>query len=142
MVFRPGLLWNLTLFSLIHFFASATLVNITVDDNSVDSVSGSRIIYSQGWNYGPSCQSCEARPNPAETFMQSWHDTTFASSNPNLTTPQNATFKFTGKQVHCMRESGYSCDLLYRVRNICVWHLVPFACKPDQQRRHPVLYRQ
>lgn len=104
MVFHPGPLWNLPLFSLI-LFTSATLVNITVDDNSVDPIS--RILYSPGWNYGPSCQRCQARPDPAETYTQSWHDATFDSSNSNLSTPQNATFKFTGKQVYCMWESGY-----------------------------------
>ena len=84
----------LLLYLLICFSAlvSAVLFNVTVDDNTADPVSGSRIIYSANWNYGPDCSRCEAQLDAEQVYMETWHD---ATSRPP-SAPQNATFTFTG----------------------------------------------
>ena len=72
--------------------ASATLVNVTVDDSSSD------ITYSPAneWSQGDSCSECTAHPDIAETNDGTWHDTTFKAdgSEPN---PQTASLQFNGK---------------------------------------------
>lgn len=72
--------------------ASAKLTNRTIDDHYGDSMTGLLPVYVGGWNYGPNCSQCLVRPEPADTFMASWHDTTTSPANDIVT----VTLNFTG----------------------------------------------
>ena len=59
--------------------ASATLVNVTIDDTFGDELTGARITYTpQGaWNFGQNCTECTAMPDPSLARNGTWHDGTF-----------------------------------------------------------------
>ena len=66
-----------------HVFAG--LVNVTIDDQSGDPTTGGHINYtpSDAWQVGQTCQSCTAKPAPADdAYMGTWTD---ASFNPSGT---------------------------------------------------------
>ena len=73
----------------------AKLVNVTVDDAGVDSSTNGMISYT-GWNFGPECHPCLAHLDGNKVHNHTWHDTTYNPSVPYESTPQNATFEFTG----------------------------------------------
>lgn len=76
--------------------ASAKIINRTIDDYYGDSVTGLQPVYDQGeWNYGPTCSKCTARPEPADTFMSSWHDSTTSPANDII----SVTLNFTGRHL-------------------------------------------
>ena len=74
------------------WIASAKLVNRTIDDHYGDAVTGFLPVYEGGWNYGPNCSACLARPEPADTFMASWHDSSASPWNDIV----SVTLNFTG----------------------------------------------
>ncbi|TFK57566.1 hypothetical protein OE88DRAFT_1641182 [Heliocybe sulcata] len=55
------------------------LTNVTVDDTDGDSLTGAQVSYSpaDAWNVGQECVGCTAHPDPNQTYMGTWHDTTF-----------------------------------------------------------------
>ncbi|PSS37172.1 hypothetical protein PHLCEN_2v1045 [Hermanssonia centrifuga] len=72
-------------------FVSADLVNITVDDTNPDPLTGAIFEYSpSGWNIGPTCHKCVARPNQQDAYDGTWHDATSRDS------PQTASLEFNG----------------------------------------------
>ncbi|KAH9829632.1 uncharacterized protein C8Q71DRAFT_717841 [Rhodofomes roseus] len=74
----------------------------TIDDYYGDSVTGQKPVYSEGWNYGPTCSDCLVRPYAAYTFEGSWHDVT---ASPTDTSPRNVTLTFnagTAIWVYCI----------------------------------------
>lgn len=61
--------------------ASAKPINRTIDDHYGDSFTGVQPAYGGRWNYGPNCSECAIHPEPADTFMSSWHDSTTSPTN-------------------------------------------------------------
>lgn len=47
-----------------------------IDDQAGDSVTGVVPFYQGQWALGSNCPTCVLKPNPARTFMGTWHDTT------------------------------------------------------------------
>lgn len=84
----------LLILSFLFTSASAALINVTVDDEAADPSSGSKISYGSGGAFGPKCSRCAAQPDAGQAYKGSWHD---ATPDSLVTTPQNATFRFTGK---------------------------------------------
>ena len=78
--------------------AHSRLSNYTVDDAGPDPVTGALISYTHDttWNFGPVCPPCMAHLDPKKVFNMTWHDATYDDSQRSLSTPQNATFNFTG----------------------------------------------
>lgn len=76
--------------------AEATLLNVTVDDDGTDSLSGAVISYApeDQWKEGKTCTGCLAHPDPSLALDGTWHDSTFGGVSVNTT--YNATFRFTG----------------------------------------------
>ncbi|TFY56141.1 hypothetical protein EVJ58_g7816 [Rhodofomes roseus] len=85
------------LLSLLSTRISATATNRTIDDYYGDSVTGLLPVYSNNWNYGPTCSVCEAHPEANLTFDASWHDATSNSSSNS--TAHNITLTFTGTAI-------------------------------------------
>ncbi|TCD66760.1 hypothetical protein EIP91_000951 [Steccherinum ochraceum] len=88
----PSHLIVLTLLLLLAAHVEAVLVNVTVDDDGVDSLTGSMILYepSNGWSVGQNCSACQAQPDRTRAWNNSWHDGTYTPGE------SNATFQFTG----------------------------------------------
>lgn len=83
-------------------YANGLLVNITVDDDLPDPVTGNTFQYLPDgkWNVGGQCATCLAQPNVSSLLYGTWHDATWdpgAAPNP----PQTAQIQFNGKQVLC-----------------------------------------
>lgn len=76
---------------------SGALINVTVDDSGRDPHTGFSFSYSPqaSWNNGQDCTGCSARPDPAQAYMGTWHDTTFISLQTDIET---VTLAFTGEQ--------------------------------------------
>ena len=74
--------------------AFAASDDVFVDDDGVDPVTGSSILYTPkgAWNTGQNCTICLAEPDSTLAFMHTWHDGTFTPGSPTL----NATFQFSG----------------------------------------------
>lgn len=90
----------LTLLRLSCALVSATLINVTVDDQGADSQTGLAISYtpaSNSWNLGQTCHECSTQPDPAQAFDGTWHDATYNSNVGGQTDPETATFEFTGE---------------------------------------------
>ena len=75
----------------------ARFVNVTVDDEWGDPLTGEQIAYNNSWVQGTSC-SCWARPVASRTYNGTWHDGTYATwpGDPDSGKIQTATFNFTG----------------------------------------------
>lgn len=123
-IFQRALLWILTS---LPPFALAVLVNVTVDDDAPDPISGSKILYTQNWNYGPNCSFCATRPDIQQVLMRTWHDATYVYniSNPvpplSTGTPQNATFEFTGKHyAYLVRKMLLTLTAIQDPRSMCM----------------------
>lgn len=88
----------LTLFSAFSVVANVNLVNVTIDDQAGDALSGLVPTYSPtdtpygNCSPGPACTACHAQPDPAQVFDGTWHDTTYI---PGWPTPI-ANISFTG----------------------------------------------
>lgn len=82
----------LLLFLWFSLGASATLSNVTVDDND-PNISYSPV---NDWSFGPNCTACTARVDASQTFDGTWHDTLFAPSDPEEDQTQTAELSFTG----------------------------------------------
>lgn len=71
------------------------LVNVTVDDQSGDSLSGTIPTYTPAskWAAGPQCNACSAQPDPSRAFNGTWHDSTNQVGDRSSV----ITYNFTGK---------------------------------------------
>lgn len=98
MLQRSLLLFLLTQ-RIVHTTAQISIT--TVDDND------ERINYepSGSWQYGPSCSTCNAHPDPSQMYDQTWHDGSYytelsdGAMNPNFLTVD---FSFNGKSRCCI----------------------------------------
>ena len=75
--------------------ASATLLNITVDDAYRDPLVGdSWIVYDpySAWNAG-ACDGCVASPEPARAHLATWHESMY---EPGESQPMMASLSFEG----------------------------------------------
>lgn len=64
--------------------SNPAFTNISIDDSSLDPLTGARITYGYlnqvttngtGWHVGQNCSTCLARPDPSQVFGGTWHDT-------------------------------------------------------------------
>ena len=92
-----------TLFSIFWYSsfspATAHLVNVTVDDDGADPLTGERITYfTNTWVQGAQCPLCWAQPNASQTYSGTWHDATYrpGATEANEVDTQTAQFNFTG----------------------------------------------
>ncbi len=78
------------------------LVNITVDDTIPDPLTGNTFQYAPDgrWNTGGSCPTCQATPDPSSVRDGTWHDATYAPSDPSRDEPQTAQIQFNGRAKH------------------------------------------
>jgi hypothetical protein len=74
----------------------AVLVNVTIDDQYGDALTGLLPSYSPSgiWEQGANCSTCTARPNPSQASMGTWHDTTYL---PTETEPCVVSLMFSGE---------------------------------------------
>ncbi|KAH8102715.1 hypothetical protein BXZ70DRAFT_1006616 [Cristinia sonorae] len=80
-------------------WALGRLVNLTIDDEHGDEVTGQKVIYSSDvWKQGNSCVACSARPDPSNAQDGTWHDGTYISSLEDR--PLEFSFTFTGVAVY------------------------------------------
>lgn len=58
----------------------ATSVNVTIDDQTGDAITGLLPTYnpSIAWNQGAGCDFCSAKPNTSDAFNGTWHDATYS----------------------------------------------------------------
>ena len=110
--------------------ASATLVNVTVDDSSND------ITYSPvgEWSIGNSCSMCTAHPDAAETKDGTWHDISFfAGGSEADSDPQTASLQFNGKRLSNLLYLTLT-SFAFTVRIGCLRVLYPLQLtgKPDR----------
>ncbi|KAH9930924.1 uncharacterized protein B0H18DRAFT_1116631 [Fomitopsis serialis] len=82
--------------------AFAVPTNRTIDDEWGDLVTGEKPVYSNAWNYGPTCGQCDLHPSVGEAFQSTWHDTT-----SNTLAEPSVTLNFTGTAiwVYCIRSN-------------------------------------
>ena len=91
----------------------ATIKNVTVDDDGLDPISGSGIIYGPEENFsqGQICNGCLAKPTRKSAHNGTWHDTTFDPAYPTRSTPRNITFEFNGQwswtHAHWLLSTSY-----------------------------------
>ncbi|KAI0735582.1 hypothetical protein C8Q76DRAFT_610072, partial [Earliella scabrosa] len=79
--------------------ASATLLNITVDDAYRDPLVGdSWIVYDpySAWNAG-ACDGCVAPPEPPRAHLATWHESVY---EPGQSEPMTASLSFEGVAVY------------------------------------------
>lgn len=83
--------------------AYSKLVNVTVDDQYGDSLSGTIPTYTPAskWATGPQCTACSAQPDPFWTFNYTWHD----STNQVGDRPSVITYNFTGKSCNIVQKA-------------------------------------
>ncbi|THH03755.1 hypothetical protein EW145_g6028 [Phellinidium pouzarii] len=64
----------------------AVLINVTVDDQNGDSMTGGLPLYSgsskDNWQQGATCKGCAAQPNASFAFDSTWHDATWNPGDP------------------------------------------------------------
>ena len=86
------------------FYARASAVNITIDDEYGDALTGVVPTYlplgpSINWNQGSTCVGCRAKANPSDAQNGTWHDTTYHPDS-NATDPQRSIqIAFNGKYL-------------------------------------------
>ncbi|KAI0771009.1 hypothetical protein BD413DRAFT_72508 [Trametes elegans] len=70
-------------------FASAALVNVTIDDTFGDQATGNQITYGPPgvWKAGQNCTDCTAKVDPAQVSNGTWHDGTFSTVVENNSPP-------------------------------------------------------
>jgi len=88
-------MWNFTL-------VSASSMNITIDDQYGDPVTGQKFSYSNEWAFGPECSTCTAKPDASQAWNGTWHDSSFLHASES--SPTNATVSFNGTAfyVYCI----------------------------------------
>ncbi|GJE89335.1 hypothetical protein PsYK624_054340 [Phanerochaete sordida] len=103
------------LVSLDRHTASGALVNVTVDDQGADSVTGKVIGYEGLWKIQPGCVDCDAMPNPENAQQGTWHDAPFDVTEPPVLVLSNATFSFTGTAIYVfgMVDTSFGIDLVF-----------------------------
>ncbi|KIP04306.1 hypothetical protein PHLGIDRAFT_201620 [Phlebiopsis gigantea 11061_1 CR5-6] len=91
---------------LVPSHVSANLVNVTVDDQGVDPLTGASISYTplsiRAWSLGQLCDECNARPDPAQTLNGTWHHAVYNTDSDvwEGSLPQTATFSFSGSALY------------------------------------------
>lgn len=107
---------------------AARLVNITVDDQNPDPLTGNSFTYSPSneWNIGNGCQPCAVKLDPSKTFDATWHDATFRVSTSGSEV-QTASLQFTGKHSFCEFSYRFSLDTfpVLRLGDLCIWDPLP-----------------
>ncbi|KAH6912760.1 hypothetical protein BKA70DRAFT_1184023 [Coprinopsis sp. MPI-PUGE-AT-0042] len=104
---RQRLFLQAFLVSLVAPRCLAKLVNATIDDTFGDTRSGSKFQYTPpvAWRDGQvPCPVCNARPNSAQLYNRTWHDSTRSDPNEalnNIPTVATAQFSGTGIYVYC-----------------------------------------
>ncbi|KAJ7272834.1 hypothetical protein C8J57DRAFT_260268 [Mycena rebaudengoi] len=75
-----------------------TFQNRTIDDESGDSVSGAKPVYSPPtyWSLNSSCDGCKVHPNASLAFNRTWHDSSQLPGNG----PVSITLEFTGTAIY------------------------------------------
>jgi len=121
-------------------FVCARSVNITIDDTYGDPVTGAQFTYAGGWNVGPTCTSCTARPDPSQVYNGTWHDGTFFPSEENA--PLSATVSFTGRLIWRNAITGTYDNMVYRNCGLCLLHPVPDIFRPGRFVVHAVRARR
>ena len=71
------------------------------DDQGIDPVTGTSIIYESDWATGPDCTTCTSHPDATLAYDGTWHDTTYKEGDP-VSFVRNATFNFTGVRIRFM----------------------------------------
>ncbi|KAI0638986.1 hypothetical protein C8Q77DRAFT_1045880 [Trametes polyzona] len=102
--------WFFALFSafatspLARVFASAALVNVTIDDTLGDESNGNQIIYDPpgSWNVGQDCPGCTAQLDRSLVRYGTWHDSTYNDTRDNdpAVVLETAAAKFEGVAVY------------------------------------------
>ncbi|KAI8983377.1 hypothetical protein BD414DRAFT_490726 [Trametes punicea] len=79
--------------------ASATLVNVTIDDTFGDESNGSQVVYEpdDAWSAGQTCAACTAHPDSTLARNGTWHDGTTQANSTQLLT---AAVRFEGVAVY------------------------------------------
>ena len=92
----------MTLFSLLFLFlilrdSSGFRVNVTVDDQYGDPLTGQTPSYEPGgvWRQGSSCTGCSIKLDPNQTCDGTWHDVTWTVGNQ----PFTIEIEFTGSHM-------------------------------------------
>ncbi|EPS95479.1 hypothetical protein FOMPIDRAFT_1090759, partial [Fomitopsis schrenkii] len=111
--------------------ASAKPINRTIDDHYGDSFTGVQPAYGGRWNYGPNCSECAIHPEPADTFMSSWHDSTTSPTN-DISVALN--FTGTAIWVYCIIP-----DTISTVQGVSTFVNISFELddKPVEKYTHP-----
>ncbi|KAF9009209.1 hypothetical protein BDZ89DRAFT_535080 [Hymenopellis radicata] len=95
----------LQILALCLFFTAdsfALLANVTVDDQLGDPLTLNKIVYSPAseWNFGPTCRTCSAHPDPSQTSSGTWHDTYQFPGSENDNKTLTASYSFMGSHVY------------------------------------------
>ena len=92
----------MTLFALLFLFlilraSSGFRVNVTVDDQYGDPLTGKTPSYEPGgvWRQGSSCTGCSIKLDPNQTCDGTWHDVTWSVGNQ----PFTIEIEFTGSHM-------------------------------------------
>lgn len=106
--------------------AAARLVNITVDDQNPDPLTGNTFTYSPSdhWEIGNGCQSCAARLDPSQTLDATWHDATYFASVSGSEV-QTASLQFTGEHSFSLRiriTFNLVSVFAQRFSDLCIWN--------------------
>ncbi|KAM5539937.1 hypothetical protein V8D89_006440 [Ganoderma adspersum] len=105
---------------LLPFPVSSALVNRTIDDESGDSVTGTKPVYgpddSNYWKQGSTCSGCHITPliDKTQPFDGTWHDGTYSPGGPDLT----ISFSFTGTAVYVYNIVPNTVDFTDTLANI------------------------
>ncbi|KAI0367530.1 hypothetical protein BV20DRAFT_981334 [Pilatotrama ljubarskyi] len=85
-------------------YASAALVNITIDDTLGDESNGNPIVYIPAtmWSVGQNCSACTARPDSKLAGDGTWHDSTYYGVDTTIpaSQPASAAVTFEGVAVY------------------------------------------
>ncbi|KLO08416.1 hypothetical protein SCHPADRAFT_609133 [Schizopora paradoxa] len=88
--------------------SNPAFTNISIDDSSLDPLTGARITYGylnqvtangSGWHVGQNCSTCLARPDPSQVFGGTWHDTSTVVVGNRI---PFASVSFTGVAIYVM----------------------------------------
>ncbi|KAJ3557687.1 hypothetical protein NM688_g1338 [Phlebia brevispora] len=85
----------------LSFPANSVLINVTVDDNGPDPLTGLSITYAPNgeWSFGPNCTTCDAKPDPTKVLDGTWHDVSFFPT-VDANVLQTATLVFNGSAIY------------------------------------------
>lgn len=62
--------------------------NVTLDDQNGDPETGRLVVYQPEdlWTQGESCTQCTIQPDKSQVYDNTWHDSTFHTSNTEVFT--------------------------------------------------------